>query len=107
MGGQGVASPDVIWVSDDEESAQLPQPGSSTGPGTRQAAVHARRLPPLVNLNAIEPIVYSCPLTAHESLSLAEATREFTQLYQELNTLNLIQSMQLRELQTLKAAARL
>ncbi|TEB23546.1 hypothetical protein FA13DRAFT_1715350 [Coprinellus micaceus] len=107
MGGQGGVSPDVIWVSDDEDSAQVPQPGSSTGPGTRQAAVHARRPPPLVNLNAIEPIVYSRPLTAHESLSLAEATREFTQLYQELNTLNLIQSMQLRELQTLEAAARL
>jgi hypothetical protein len=102
-------SPEVIWISDSEETeyTEQVQPGSSTGPSTCQVAERLYSLPPLVNINAVDPITYSWLLTTQETQSLADTTREFKQLYKEVNTLNIIWSMQLREVQTLEAALRL
>ncbi|TEB34432.1 hypothetical protein FA13DRAFT_1707358 [Coprinellus micaceus] len=99
-------SPEVIWISNSEEIefTEQAQPGSSTGPSTRQAAERLCSLPPLVNINAINPITYSRPLTTQETQSLTDTMREFKQLYEEVNTLNIIRSMQLWEVQTLEAA---
>jgi hypothetical protein len=107
----GRVSPDHISVSSDSDS-EFPsqaQAGSSMGAGTREAAAalaRSRPPPPDVNLNAIEPIRYMRPLTGDQQQRLGEISREFRGLYQELNILNVLASLHLRESQTLDAALR-